>query len=111
MYISQHKHPVSLQASGRYDHGGYQLLHAAIGETTVTRDGSSSGGDSHLEAGTVEFIHSLEAILGGICRSGLTITAFEEPCRADRWAPVGSPAHRACFAPPYFKVKATKPPA
>lgn len=61
------------------------------------------------EPGAVEYAHTLEALLGGLCAAGFVIEAVAEPPRADALAPPGTPAHRALFFPPYLKVKARKP--
>ncbi len=65
---------------------------------------------SRTEAGTTEFVHTLEALLGGLCRAGFVIEDVEEPPRADALAPPGSPEHRAWFVPPYLKIKARRTP-
>jgi SAM-dependent methyltransferase len=58
------------------------------------------------EPGAVEYLHTLEALLGGLCAAGFAIEDVAEPPRADALAPAGTPGHRACFLPPYLKVKA-----
>jgi SAM-dependent methyltransferase len=68
--------------------------------------GASS--DRHLERGALEFIHPLDTLLGGLCRSGFVIEDFQEPPRADAWASPGSDPHRACYLPPYLKIKARR---
>ncbi|MFM8802784.1 MAG: class I SAM-dependent methyltransferase, partial [Planctomycetia bacterium] len=60
------------------------------------------------EAGTQEFIHSLTALLGGLCAAGFTI---EDVCEPDHTAPAaaaGSFAPRAAFVPPYLRVLARR---
>jgi hypothetical protein len=59
-----------------------------------------------FEAGTLEIIHSLDALLGGLCRAGFCIEDFYEPPRGDAWSQFGHPAHQALVTPPYIKVKA-----
>jgi SAM-dependent methyltransferase len=68
--------------------------------------GTSS--DRHLERGALEFIHPLDTLLGGLCRSGFVIEDFQEPPRADAWAAPGSDQYRACYLPPYLKIKARR---
>jgi hypothetical protein len=46
--------------------------------------------------------------VGGLCRSGFVIEDFQEPPRADAWAAVGTDQHRACYLPPYLKIKARR---
>ena len=60
------------------------------------------------EPGAVEYVHTLDALLGGLCAAGFTIEDVAEPPRADALAPAGSPAHRALFLPPYLKIKARR---
>ena len=60
------------------------------------------------EPGAVEDLHTLDALLGGLCAAGFAIEDVAEPPRADALAPAGTPGHRACFLPPYLKVKARR---
>lgn len=109
LYVSQHKSPTSLQATlepgiaGRYelvyrqDHG--RPLPAV----------SESGVRSRLrEPGTQECIHSLDALLGGICRAGFVIEDVQEPNHATAEALPGTFAHRAAYLPPYVRVLARR---
>lgn len=100
LYIVQHKQPASLQASteGAYVVGFPCAEGAALSEQPAP----------HREPGTTEFIHSLESLIGGLCRAGFVIEAFSEPPRADASAPAGSPGHRAWYLPPYLKIKARR---
>jgi SAM-dependent methyltransferase len=104
LYIAQHKQPGSLQASGSAA-GDYRIRFPAFAGLPVVREGRT---DEHLEPGTTEFIHPLETLLGELCRSGFVIEDLTEPPRGDAWAAVGSPPHRACYLPPYLKVKARR---
>lgn len=108
LYVVQHKQPASLQASGEATSGQYRLMHQAFSGRSVTR--GSSDDDEHLEAGTLEFIHPLSTLLGGLCKSGFVIEDVQEPPRADAWAEAGTRQHRACYLPPYLKVKARRLP-
>lgn len=47
---------------------------------------------SYREYGTVEFVHTLDELLGGLCRSGFIIEDIQEPPRGDAWAPTNSPS-------------------
>ena len=60
------------------------------------------------EPGAVEFVHTLDALLGGLCAAGFVIEDLAEPPRADALAPPGTAGHRAWFLPPYLKVKARR---
>jgi len=104
LYIAQHKQPGSLQASGN-PRGDYRLRLPVFAGLPL---GQALETDEHLEPGTTEFIHPLETLLGELCRSGFVIEAVTEPPRGDAWAAPGSPAHRACYLPPYLKIKARR---
>ena len=104
-YVSQHKSPTSLQASVETGATGrYELLHPHGGVGPLP-----PAPPSRLrEIGTQEFIHSLAALLGGICAAGFTV---EDICEPDHTLPAavsGSFAHRAAFVPPYLRVLARR---
>jgi SAM-dependent methyltransferase len=104
LYVAQHKQPASLQGTSEPSAGGYVLVRPSV-------DGSRLPplpGSVVREAGTAEFVHSLDALLGGLCRAGFVIEDVVEPPRADAWAPAGSAGHRAWFLPPYLKIKARR---
>jgi hypothetical protein len=105
LYVSQHKSPTSLQAvSGPGAGGHYELRHPQARAEPLPPEPPSR----LREAGTHEFIHSLEALLGGVCRAGF---AVEDVCEPDHTQPgvgAGSFAHRAAFIPPYIRVLARR---
>lgn len=105
IYVSQHKAPTSLQASLEpAADGRYPLVHAQRADEPLP-----PAGPSRLrESGTHEFVHSLTALLGGICAAGFSIDDVHEPDHTRHGAPVGSFAHRAGFLPPYIRVLARK---
>lgn len=105
LYVSQHKQPINLQASLKMTHGHYVL------ETEVGQRASPvpSGESSFLrEPHTIEIAHSLETILGGICRSSMVIEDVTEPDHAKMDAGLNSMGHRSRFVPPYLRIKARK---
>lgn len=105
LYISQHKSPASLQAGlGPNAAGRYELRHSQGNREPLPPEPPSR----LREAGTREFVHSLSALLGGICRSGFTIEDVSEPDHARPGAEIGSFAHRAAFLPPYIRVLARR---
>jgi SAM-dependent methyltransferase len=107
LYVSQHKSPASLQSSLLPGPAGwYEMRHPqAAGEPLP------SEAPSRLrEAGTQEFVHSLSALLGGICIAGFSIEDAREPDHAQPAAAAGSFAHRAAFVPPYIRVLARRMP-
>jgi SAM-dependent methyltransferase len=105
LYISQHKSPASLQAGLLPGAAGrYELIHP-LGLTAPL----PAGPPSRLrEAGTQEFVHSLSALLGGICAAGFAIEDFCEPDHRQPGAAAGSFAHRAEFLPPYLRILARR---
>ena len=105
LYVSQHKSPASLQASLEPGASGrYELRHSqAAGEPLPPEPPSRL-----REAGTQEFIHSLSALLGGICAAGFAIEDVCEPDHAQPGAAAGSFAHRATFLPPYLRILARR---
>ena len=93
LYVVQHKQPASLQAGAAPYRDGLRLPPST---------------EPHREPGTTEVLHTLEALLGGLCAAGFTIEDVAEPPRADAFAPPGTPGHRACTWPPYLKLKARR---
>lgn len=108
LYVSQHKSPASLQATLEPNgHGRYEIEHPLrLGGPLPPAAPAPL-----REAGTLEYVHSLEALLGGICRAGFVIEDVVEPDHARRAAPAGSPGHRAAFLTPYLRVLARRTPA
>ena len=104
IYISQHKQPTSLQAGVESNAGGYRI------EEPYYRTGPlpSVEGSLHREAGTLEYLHRWEEIIGELCRSGFVIEDLVEPCHAKRDAAVDSFGHRSQFVAPYVRIKARR---
>lgn len=105
LYVSQHKQPMNLQASLELIHGRY-VIETPVGQAAK----SIPAGQSSLlrEPETIEFAHSLDAILGGICRAGMSIEAISEPDHAKLDSEPGTMGHRSRFIRPYLRVKARK---
>ncbi len=104
LYVSQHKSPVSLQA-GLRPHGDGYVIHEPY-----YRSGPLPAAEaSHLrEAGTLEFLHRWEELVGGICRAGFVIEDLVEPVHAKPHAEAGSFSQRAQYVPPYVRIKARR---
>jgi SAM-dependent methyltransferase len=104
IYISQHKQPVSLQASVTPGPEGYVL------QVPYYHSGPlpAVSGSPHREHGTLEFVHRWEQLLGGLCRAGFVIEDVAEPLHARPAAAPGSFAHRSMYAPPYVRIKARR---
>lgn len=105
LYISQHKSPVNVQTSLETERGKYTLDSAVGEEAKPVATGHTS---SLRESNSQEYAHSLEAILGGICRSGMVIEDLSEPEHVKLDAEIDSPGHRARFVPPYIRIKARR---
>ncbi|WP_146404663.1 class I SAM-dependent methyltransferase [Planctomycetes bacterium CA13] len=116
VYTSQHKSPVSLQASldpapdNRSPSGvSYGLLHPYYRDSPVPASPSPSTAAGRLrESGAIEFLHRWEQMIGGLCRSGFAIEDLVEPVHAKRDSETGSFAHRAQFIAPYVRIKARR---
>jgi SAM-dependent methyltransferase len=105
LYVSQHKSPTSLQATLRPVAGDYALAEPYYREGALP----AASELSHLrEAGTLEFLHRWEHLIGGICRAGFVVEDLIEPMHAKSHAAPGSFAHRAAFVAPYVRIKARR---
>ena len=106
IYLVQHKQPVAMVLKPG-PAGDYIVSEPAIqGQPLPVRSDSGDDVCSAREPGTIEYSHSLQTLIGELCAAGLVITHFAEPPRADAFALPGTAEHRACFVPPYFKLKA-----
>ncbi len=106
VYLSQHKLPEGLRAAWNPRRERYEL--APRTESLGPIDDDSAAKCPLREAGTIEFAHSLGSLLGDLCLAGFVIEGFDEPLRADFWAPAGSIAHLAETVSPYCRVKARR---
>ena len=105
LYVSQHKQPINLQASLRTRNGKY-TIDTEVGACAIS---PKSDEPSPLrEPNTREVAHSLESILGGICRSGMVIEDIHEPNHANKESVVDTMGHRSRYIPPYLRIKARK---
>ena len=107
LYLSQHKSPAALQA-GKWDEsvGTYLIVHPAADGYLLSAETAATLPQRETEM--VEFIHTLDSLLGTLCRSGFVIQDVQEPLRSDAWASPGTAEHRAVFLPPYLKVLARR---
>jgi len=104
LYISQHKQPASLQAAVKPSASGYELTEPYYRRGPLPQ----VAGSPHREAGTLEFLHRWEELLGGMCRAGFVIEDLIEPLHADERAALGSFAHRSRYVAPYVRIKARR---
>ncbi len=105
LYISQHKHPMNLQASLEPTSGRYVIELPVQGNLSATPPASPN---RLRETGTREVIHSIQSLLGGMCRAGFSIEDLTEPQHGKLDHPAGSFGHRCAFIPPYIRVKARR---
>jgi len=105
IYVVQHKQPVSMQAASLpLAEGGYALCepYYRVGDLPPVL------GSEHREVGTREFLHTLEAILGGLCGAGFVINDVKEPRHDQVGAAPNSFQARSAYVPPYLALKATR---
>lgn len=104
IYISQHKQPASLQAAVNPSPRGYELIEPYYRSGPLRQ----VQGSLHREAGTMEFLHRWEELLGGLCRAGFVIEDLSEPCHGNDQAESASFQHRSQYVAPYVRVKARR---
>jgi ubiquinone/menaquinone biosynthesis C-methylase UbiE len=104
LYISFHKQPMNLQAALQCSSNGYMI------ERPVDAVIHNPSDQRHRlrEAGAIEHAHSLQVLIGGICKSGFVIEDVTEPKYGDLTDAQGSFAHRCAFIPPYIAIKARR---
>lgn len=104
VYVSQHKQPTSLQATARPHAEGYVL------NTPYYRQGPLPPEEPsrHREAGTLEYLHRWEQLVGELCRAGFVIEDLIEPQHAREDARVGEFGHRSQYVAPYVRIKARR---
>ena len=107
IYISHHKQPASLQAqeTPSANSKGYLLTEPYYRKGPLP---SASPDSLHREAGTIEFLHRWEELLGGLCHSGFVIEDVVEPKHANPKAAPGNFGHRSHFLPPFISIKARR---
>ena len=105
LYISQHKQPITLQAEAIPNAKGLLLTESYYRSGPLP---PAAEGWHHREAGTVEFLHRWQELIGGLCRSGFVLEDLVEPRHGDPAAPPGTFRHRSAFAPPFVTLKARR---
>lgn len=104
IYVSQHKQPSSLQAAVEPSPRGYELTEPYYRQGPLP----AVVGSPHREAGTLEFLHRWEELIGGMCRAGFVVEDLLEPVHADAASAIGSFAHRSRYVAPYVRIKARR---
>jgi SAM-dependent methyltransferase len=105
IYLSQHKQPVSLQASTEPNLAGlYEIVEPYYrrGPLRTVR------GTILREEGTVEYLHRWEELIGGLCRAGFVIEDLLEPAHGNPTAGAGTFGHRGLYIAPYVRIKARR---
>ncbi|MEZ6125175.1 MAG: hypothetical protein R3C49_18665 [Planctomycetaceae bacterium] len=64
--------------------------------------------ESYRETGASEYLHRLEDLVGGLCRSNLMLEDLREPVRADYKVGVEHYGYRGRYIPPYVRMKARR---
>lgn len=105
LYISQHKQPATLQAEATGSARGYTLTEPYYRTGPLPE---VIAGCLHREAGTVEFLHRWQELVGGLCRSGFVLEDLVEPRHGDSAAEPGTFRHRSAFVPPFVTLKARR---
>jgi len=104
LYVSQHKSPVSLQTSATASAEGY-----VIDQTYYREEPLPPAERGRLrEAGTIEFLHRWEELIGGMCRAGFVVEDLIEPMHGDQQAAQGTFGHRSQYIAPYLRIKARR---
>jgi len=104
IYISHHKQPASLQAAALPEKKGYLLQRPLDLKDPLPE----VKGALFREEGTLEYVHSLEVIMGELCRNGFSIEDVREPWHGDPHAKPGDFGHRSRFLPPFLSIKARR---
>lgn len=105
VYVSQHKQPASLQAAQHpLPEGGFAVTEAYYRQNPLP----SVTGSLLREAGTLEFLHRWEDLVGGLCQCGFVVEDLVEPFHAELEAQDDSFGYRAKFLPPYVRIKARR---
>lgn len=104
IYVSQHKQPISLQISHRNDRHQFVVGLEYYHQGPLPRQIDTS----YREAGTTEYLHRLDDLIGGMCRNNLMLEDLREPVRADYNVNVNHYGYRGRFIPPYVRMKARR---
>lgn len=104
LLVAQHKQPASLQAQAERGKDGWSMESFHLDGLPLP----AVSGHDHREEGTHEFLHTLDVLIGGLCRAGFVIEDLGEPAIGDAFALPDSAEYRAAFLPPYLKLKARR---
>ena len=105
LYISQHKQPGTLQADVCPTARGYVVSEPYYRTGPLPEMLTEC---QHREAGTLEYLHRWQDLVGGLCRSGFVIEDLVEPGHGKANAEPGTFAHRSWYLPPFVTFKARR---
>lgn len=105
LYISQHKTPTSLQI---VDHDSQHRYLVGVSYYVGDDPLPDVKDVAYREAGTREYLHRWEELVGGLCRAGFVIEDLVEPKRGSTDARPGHFRHRGMFIAPYVRMKARR---
>jgi SAM-dependent methyltransferase len=103
LYYTEHWNPVQMQlpAARHWDGEAYRIVHRPGG---ASRSWPADGGADRPTCW--HYIHSLDDLIGGLCRAGFVVVRFAERSLVDTAASPGSQAHLAGYLPTFFSVLA-----
>ena len=105
-YISQHKQPTSLQISHQNERHQFVIGVEYYHKGPLPRQMDTA----YRESGATEYLHRLDDLVGGLCRSNMVLEDLREPVRANYNVNVKHFGYRGRFIPPYVRMKARRLP-
>jgi SAM-dependent methyltransferase len=103
-YDVEHWNPVHLQLSG-WTNDSYLLERPQRPDVPVPWHPAAPA-DSTIVCW--HYIHTLDQLIGGLCRTGFSVRRLSERTHGDRYAVVGSDDHLAAYVPPFFRLLARR---
>ncbi len=106
VYHVEHWSPVQMQVGGDppWDGEAYRLVHPQGGGPIAWTHACATG-----PAVSWNYIHPLDALVGGLCDAGFAIVRFGERGHGHADAPPGSQEHLAAFVPSFLSLLARAP--
>ena len=107
-YWVEHWNPMQMQLSETmpWDGEAYRIKYQQGTGEPLAWEHATNQGESAV---SWNYIHSLEALIGGICDAGMIILRFGERHDGESSARPGSNAHMAAYIPSFYSVFARKP--
>jgi SAM-dependent methyltransferase len=103
-YDVEHWNPVHVQLAGlgAWRDGAYVIERPQLAGVPVPWLSADEGADVVCW----HYVHPLDALVGGLCRTGFRILKVAERTRGDETAAPGTVDHLAAYAPPFFRMLA-----